>query len=143
MRVCVNVCVYMLGQPCVPTEPCTDRGLDNMAARWFTDARRTQPWNEGRFSGRTGTVTPPGGDTREWEVSNFIFLTKAHLSQLFNVSSKLFRCLQKVVISPKTFSQSVFYQWLLTPKCKTGLSQFEPHWERLINSGAFTPLAVP
>ena len=51
----------MCGQPCVPTDPCTASGLDNMAGLWLTVARRTQPWNGGRPAGRLGRVTPPGG----------------------------------------------------------------------------------
>lgn len=69
MSVCVCVCVYMSGQPCVPTPPCTASGLDNMAGRWLIDAWRMQPWNAGRPAGRPGTVTPSGGQREEQHVT--------------------------------------------------------------------------
>lgn len=53
--------VYMCGQPCVPTAPCTASGLDNMAGLWLMVAWRMQPWKAGRPAGRPGTVTPSGG----------------------------------------------------------------------------------
>lgn len=55
--------LYMCGQPCVPTAPCTASGLDNMAGLWLTIAWRMQPWKAGRPAGRPGTVTPSGGQS--------------------------------------------------------------------------------
>lgn len=54
-------CVYMWGQPCVPTAPCTPRGLDNMAGLWLMATWRTQPWKGGRLACRPGTGIPSGG----------------------------------------------------------------------------------
>ena len=61
-RLCENYCAYMWGQPCVPTAPCTPRGLINMTGLWLIVTWRTQPWNGGRFACRPGTGIPTGGE---------------------------------------------------------------------------------
>lgn len=61
-------CVYMWGQPCVPTAPCTPKGLDNMAGLWLMVMWRTQPWNGGRLACRPATGIPSGGqrNSNQW-----------------------------------------------------------------------------
>lgn len=48
----------MCGQPCVPTPPCTARGLDNKAL-WLIVALRMQPWK----ADRSGTGMSSGAQT--------------------------------------------------------------------------------
>lgn len=60
--------VYMCGQPCVPTAPCTESGLDSMAGLWLTVAWRMQPWKAWSPAGRPGTVTLSGGHGEEQHV---------------------------------------------------------------------------
>lgn len=62
IRLCVCL-IYMCGQPCVPTDPCTARGLDSTLGLWLTVAWRMQPRKGGRSACAAGTVTPSGGQT--------------------------------------------------------------------------------